>query len=192
MCEDSIQKDELRRNFLDKRKSLSEEKAELKSKIIVEELTQLNRFKEAAVIHSYVSIKKNREVDTIKFIKSCLETGKEVVVPKMVGKGKLKHIRIYSLDDLEENNMGIPEPAIDNSDPVSLNELDLVVVPMVAGDRFKNRIGYGAGYYDRFLEKCSALKVGLLFDCQFFDGKLPVQEFDIPLDILISESRIIE
>ncbi|MCG2589776.1 5-formyltetrahydrofolate cyclo-ligase [Rhodohalobacter sulfatireducens] len=192
MGEDSIRKDELRRNFLDKRKSLSEGKAELKSKIIVEELTQLNRFKEAAVIHSYVSIKKNREVDTIKFIKRCLETGKKVVVPKMVGEGKLKHIPINSLDDLEENNLGIPEPDEDNSNPISVKELDLVVVPMVAGDRFKNRIGYGAGYYDRFLENCSALKVGLLFDCQFFDGKLPVQEFDIPLDILISESRIIE
>jgi len=192
MVEDSIRKEELRRNYLDKRKSLSEEKAELKSKNIVKKLTQLTRFKEATVIHSYVSIKKNREVDTIKFIKRCLETGKEVVVPKMVGEGKLKHIHIDSLDDLKENNMGIHEPALDNSDPVSVNELDLVVVPMVAGDRFKNRIGYGAGYYDRFLENCSALKVGLLFDCQFFDGKLPVQEYDIPLDILITESRKIE
>jgi 5-formyltetrahydrofolate cyclo-ligase len=192
MCDDSIRKNELRRNFLDKRQSLSEEKAELKSEIIVNELTQLTRFKKASVIHSYVSIKKNREVDTIKFIKRCLENGKKVVVPVMVGEGKLKHIRIHSLDDLSENSMGIPEPALDNSGPVSVNELDLVVVPMVAGDRFKNRIGYGAGYYDRFLENCSALTVGLLFDCQIFDGKLPVQEFDIPLDILISESGIIE
>jgi 5-formyltetrahydrofolate cyclo-ligase len=60
---------------------------------------------------------------------------------------------------------------------------------MVAGDRNKNRIGYGAGYYDRFLKNCTATKMGLLFDCQLYDHTLPVEYFDIPLDVLITESQ---
>lgn len=116
--------------------------------------------------------------------------GKQVVVPKIMGDGKLEHFEINSLDELRENSLGVPEPLAGKK--IFVDNLDLIVVPMVAGDRFKNRIGYGAGYYDRFLQNCPAPKIGLLFDCQLFDGTLPVEEFDIPLDILITESQRVE
>jgi 5-formyltetrahydrofolate cyclo-ligase len=108
----------------------------------------------------------------------------------MIGEGKLSHIRLDSLKDLRKNSLGVPEPV--GGRKFSVDDLDLVIVPMVAGDRKKNRIGYGAGYYDRFLTNCSAPKVGLLFDCQLYDDTLPVESFDIPLDILITESERIE
>lgn len=190
MSDDSIRKEELRRIFLKKRQSLSRQQTEEKSTKIIEQLIQLKPFKDANVIHSYVSIKKNREVDTRNLINRCFEIGKQVVVPKMMGEGKLEHFRINSLNQLRENSMGVPEPVAGKK--MSVVNLDLVVVPMVAGDRFKNRIGYGAGYYDRFLGKCSNPKIGLLFDCQLFDGTLPIEEFDIPLDILITESKQIK
>lgn len=191
MPDDSIRKEELRRFFLKKRQSLTKHEEKQKSGKIIEQLIQLKLFKAANVIHSYISIKKNREVDTTKLIKNCFERGKSVVVPKMAGEGKLEHFRINSLDELRENSMGVPEP-VAGQKKIAVDNLDLVIVPMVTGDRFKNRIGYGAGYYDRFLDTCPAPKIGLLFDCQLFDGTLPVEEFDVPLDILITESGQIE
>lgn len=190
MFESSEKKEELRRYFLNERKKLSEKEVEAKSSVIIDQLVQLSAFKEAKVVHSYVSIKKNKEVDTSQLIWHCLDSDKTMVVPKMLGKGKLQHCEIKSFDDLQENSWGVPEP--DNGKEISVDILDLIIVPMVAGDYLKNRLGYGKGYYDRFLGKSNAITIGLLFDCQLNDDKLPVEEFDIPLDILQTESQRIE
>lgn len=190
MAGNSVDKEELRNQFLEKRNALSDNEADEKSQRIIDRVLKTKEFQVADTIHSYVSIQKNREVNTIRFLKTCLQMNKQVVVPKMIGEGQLNHFEIDSLDDLRENNWGVPEPVYGRK--ISVRELDLIIVPMVAGDRNKNRIGYGAGYYDRFLQSCSALKMGLLFDCQLYDNTLPVENFDIPLDILITESELIE
>lgn len=186
----SVKKEELRRHFLEARKRLSEKEVETKSAAIIDQILQLSAFKETDVVHSYVSITKNQEVNTSNLIQKCLHTGKRMIVPKILGKGKLQHVEIKSLNDLQKNSLGIPEP--DDGKEISVETLDLIIVPMVAGDHFKNRIGYGEGYYDRFLAKSTAITIGLLFDCQLYDDKLPVEEFDIPLDILVTESQRIE
>ncbi|MDZ7719171.1 MAG: 5-formyltetrahydrofolate cyclo-ligase [Balneolaceae bacterium] len=183
-------KEEIRHNFLKKRQNLSSQEVEKKSEQIIKQLLRLKTFRDANVIHSYVSIEKNREVNTKKFIQSSLDMGKQVVVPKIAGEGELQHFKINSLDELRENSLGVPEPSGGREIPI--RDLDLIIVPMVAGDLNKNRIGYGAGYYDRFLQNCTAAKVGLLYDCQLYADSLPVEEFDIPLDILITESREIK
>lgn len=186
----SVDKEELRSHFLKKRNNLSGKEVEERSRHIIKRVLKTGEFQVAETIHSYVSIQKNREVDTFRFLETCLQMNKQVVVPKIVGEGQLNHFEIDSLDDLRENSWGVPEP-VDGKE-ISVRELDLVIVPMVAGDRNKNRIGYGAGYYDRFLQSCSVPKMGLLFDCQLYDNTLPVENFDIPLDILITESQRIE
>lgn len=183
----SNQKEELRNRFLDARTKLSDQAVREKSQSITEKLIKVKQFKEANVIHCYVSIKKNKEVDTRKFIKLCFQLGINVVAPKIMGEGLLKHYEINSLQELQENKLGVPEPM--SGKEVSFDEIDLVVVPMVAGDRKKNRLGYGAGYYDRFLEKCTAPSIGILYTNQLYEGILPIEEFDIPLDILITESE---
>ncbi len=187
---DCSEKEELRNHFLKERKKLSDTEVETKSTEIIHRLLQLHAFQEADIVHSYVPIKKNHEVDTAQLIHHCFDTDKKIVVPKMLEQGKLQHLEIESFDDLKKNSWGIPEP--DKGKEISVERLDLIVVPMVAGDRFKNRLGYGQGYYDRFLEKSDAIKIGLLFDCQLFEKKLPVEKFDVPLDILITESQRIE
>lgn len=186
----SVDKEELRSHFLKKRNALSGTIANEKSQRIINRVLKTKEFQLANIIHSYASIQKKREVDTIRFLETCLQMNKQVVVPKMKEGGRLNHFAIDSLDDLSENSLGIPEPV--NGREIPVGDLDLVIVPMVAGDRSKNRIGYGAGYYDRFLQSCSAPKIGLLFDCQLYDNTLPVENFDIPLDILITESERIE
>lgn len=190
MAGNSVSKEELRSYFLEKRKDLSDREKNEKSRRIVDRVLKTKQFQAADTIHSYVSIQKNREVDTFRLIKDCLQMNKKMAVPKIIGEGQLNHFLIDSLVDLRENSWGVPEP-VDGKE-ISVKELDLVIVPMVAGDYFKNRIGYGVGYYDRFLKNCSAQKMGLLFDCQLYDRRLPIENFDIPLDILITESQRIE
>lgn len=190
MADWSSSKKGLRTFFLDVRKGLSENEVEKKSSDIINRVLQSAVFSQAGTIHTYVAIKDKNEVDTIPIIKECFVRKKTVAVPKIVGDGLMEHVMLSSLDDFERNSWGVPEPG--SGHPIPVKEIDLVIVPMVAGDRFKNRLGYGKGFYDRFLLNCSAVKMGLLFDCQLHDKKLPVESYDIPLDILITESKRID
>ncbi|HKK44144.1 MAG TPA: 5-formyltetrahydrofolate cyclo-ligase, partial [Balneolaceae bacterium] len=74
---------------------------------------------------------------------------------------------------------------------VSPKELDLVVIPMVGGDEQRNRIGYGEGFYDRFLSLVSCPKIGLTFEQNIVE-RIPVEDFDITLDKIITEQRVID
>lgn len=183
-------KNKLREYFLEVRKNLSDSLVEKNSKKIHQQILNSREFIQTNIIHTYISIQKNKEVNTIPLIKACFERGKKVVVPKIVGDGIMDHFELSSLDNLNVNKWGVPEPNDGRKFPVE--DLDLVIVPMVAGDHFKNRLGYGKGFYDRFLKRCPATKIGLLFDCQLSESKLPVESYDIPLDILITETERIE
>lgn len=176
-------------HFMNVRKDLSKSEIETKSKRIIDTVTDTDLFNRASVIHCFYGIQKNREVQTDAFIRTCMELGKTVVLPRMVGESELRHHRIDSLQQLEESRWGIREPSV-NRPVVEPSALDLIMVPMVAGDRLCNRLGYGKGYYDRFLAKTSAPTIGVLFDCTLSDEPLPVEPFDIPLGKLITESAV--
>lgn len=179
----------LRKKILSGRLNLSSDEVAEKSKRIINTLTKCDQFKRSKCIHTYISISKNNEVGTLNFIEDCFRLRKRVVVPKMKKKGELLHIEITSLNNLEKNDWGILEPATNNE--IDISEIDLIVVPMAAGDINKNRLGYGKGYYDRFLSKTGAFKIGLLFEMQLLEKLLPVDSFDVPLDKLITEKRVI-
>jgi len=181
------EKSKLRRKFLTIRKSLSKQYVSDNSRLIAQRVLQSEEYKNAGTIHCYVSITENKEVHTHDLIRQCLEDGKKVVVPKMADHQKLRHIFLHSMDDLVPNHWNVPEPKTD--DEANLKELDLILVPMVAGDRFKNRVGYGKGYYDRFLSQCDSKKMGLLFSCLLNDQKIPVDPYDVPMDIIITETE---
>lgn len=190
MADHFSSKKEIRELFLESRQNLSQKFVEKKSREIQKRILNTSEFQKAEVIHTYISIAQNNEVNTLPIIETCFEQGKKVVVPKIAGDGMMDHIEIFSFDELEINNWGVPEPKGGNTFPI--DDLGLIIVPMVAGDRYKNRLGYGEGFYDRFLKECSATKIGLLFDCQLFENKLPVESYDIPLDILTTETKQIE
>lgn len=179
----------LRKQFLSERMKLDDSEVKKKSACIIDQLIKTDEFKGASVIHTYVSITSKKEADTISLITYCLKSGKRVVVPKMMDKGELKHIEITTINNLKKNDWGILEP--ENNNEVNISDVELIVVPMVAADRHRNRLGYGKGYYDRFLSKVDAFKTGLLFEVQFFEELLPVDSFDVPLDKIITEKRII-
>lgn len=184
---DFTDKSDVREYYLKQRNRLADKDVEIKSKLISEKLIGLKIYLQANTIHSYVSIDKNKEVNTHQLIETSFEKNKSVVVPKIRNGGKLEHIQIQSLSGLKINNWGIPEPV--HKKYLPLPEIDIVIVPMVAGDKKKNRIGYGKGYYDRFLSEIDAFKIGLLFDCQLSEIEIPTQSFDVSLDMLITESQ---
>lgn len=190
MMIDSERKAELRSRYLEVRSNLKPRDVKFKSEQILLTLLETDFFTSSEVIHTYVSISSRNEVDTRELIKRCFLQEKTVVVPKIKVGGKLNHVELKSITDLKENSWGVAEPEADT--PFNISKIGLVIVPMVAGDLQKNRLGYGKGYYDRFLNRLNAVKVGLLFENQLYSHTLPTEPFDIKLDFIITEKRIIE
>lgn len=183
------QKEELRQHLLDQRKAISEDAFTKGSSEIIQKLKQQSEFVNADVIHCYVSINGRREVDTHGLLKKMLSSDKKVVVPVTdFQEGTLTHIQLDSYDKLEANKWGVPEPK--DGKEISPEELELVIVPMVGGDTKCNRIGYGEGFYDRFLKQVHCPKIGLIFERNIVE-QVPVENFDVPLDKIITESQII-
>lgn len=189
MMDNNKSKELIRKELLDTRKNLSDSDVEEKSWKIFQQLMNLHEFQTAGHIHCYVSMKTQNEVDTSEIIQFCIDREKIISVPKMELDGELSHHTITSIQELKMNSWGVPEPSTFSA--VKLSEIELIMVPMVAGDLKKNRIGYGKGYYDRFLKKAEAIKIGLLFECQLLDKAIPVNTYDVPLDILVTEKRVI-
>jgi len=177
----------LRKKFLDIRNSFSSDQVGQKSRMIQEKLFQLPEFIDSKVVHTYVSMSSMNEVSTREIIQYCFDQNKRVVVPKMEKQGVLSHHLIESMGELEKNSWGVDEPKTENKFPI--NKLSIVLVPMVSADNLKNRLGYGMGFYDRFLSQVKTFNVGLAFDCQISENMLPVEPFDKKIDVILTESQ---
>ena len=179
-----------------KRKSLSKMEVEEKSTAIREKLFSLNEFKDAKNIMFYVSF--NNEVNTIETIKELSKNKKEnkknIIVPYVEKNNPILQLsEIKDFSDLEPKTFGILEPKKNKIKNFDIDRLDLVIVPGIAFDKNGHRIGYGYGYYDRLLGKLGdkATKTGLCYEFQLID-KIPEEKHDIPMDIIITEKRIIK
>lgn len=183
-----MEKRELRKLLCKKLDSLTEEEIAHGNKKIEENFLSLD-FENAESAFVYVSA--GREVETREIIQSLLERGVRVAVPRCLGKGEMVATQIESLDELSVGMYGLLEP--ESSAPeISPEKLSLIVVPGLAFDESGGRLGRGAGYYDRFLEKAeSALKVGLCRE-ECLLSKVPTDEHDKRVHIVITEERIIK
>lgn len=168
-------KQEMRRHILDLIKSQKEEVASIKNRVIFEKFLALPVFVRARTILFYVSFQ--GEVDTFALMNKAIELGKKVAVPFIVKEEKkIIPVAITAMKELKTGTYGIMAPCKrDNS--LSLGQIDLVVVPGVAFDRLGNRLGRGAGYYDRLIFELSASTptVGLAYDLQIV-GAIPSLE----------------
>ncbi len=182
----------MRKEYISLRNNISSDNLHSKSQMIVEMLNELDLVKRAELIMCYVSF--GSEVFTHEIINTWLSQGKQVCVPRVLKtKGKsMEAVKISSLEELVPGTYGVLEPTSGQKNIVSPDSIDVVIVPGCAFDINRNRMGYGAGYYDRFLELISdnCLKVGVAFDFQIMD-EIPCEEHDIPMDIIITEQRII-
>lgn len=188
-------KKELRKSILDIRDNLNVDKKREKDNTIRKIFLESSHYKNAEKIFIYISY--SSEIDTIEIIKKALKDGKEIFVPRTIFKTKVMDaVKIISLDNLKKDRYGIPEP--EESEPhINPDELDLIVVPGVAFDDKGGRIGYGAGYYDRYFKKISKernrliKKIALAYDFQVIDN-VPMDEQDVKIDCIITEKHILK
>jgi 5-formyltetrahydrofolate cyclo-ligase len=149
----------------------------------------MRHIRDGETIMVYTS--KEKEVNTIPLITSLLERGNPIIVPIIVQKDvslRLSYLRDFSV--LVPSTFGVPEP-IGSEILATGDDVDTIILPMLGFDRFGGRIGYGAGYYDRFLAKNQNLrKIGIAFSCQEYDT-LPADENDIPMNYIITEEGIV-
>lgn len=180
-------KQELRKRMLKARDALTEGEVMLASQAISYSLAANERFIEARTIGFY--IRKGNEVDTRPMIDAALRAGKHVCAP-VTSTHSLEFHFFESLSDMKPGKFGILEPKTQNTKPGETAEPDLIVVPGVAFGLCMHRLGYGKGYYDRFLAKSAAYRVGVCFDFQVME-KLPSHEDDQRMDEIITEKRVI-
>lgn len=183
-------KQEQRKNILEKRNCLTVGQINCISEIIINKLIKLEAFKQSNVIMCYMDF--NNEVKTKDFINLCFIMGKRVAIPYIKSNSEMVAVEIINIEnDVVRGSYGILEPK-NNAAEIEPKEIDFVITPGIAFDKEKNRLGYGKGYYDRFLEKVkkNCFKVAIAYDFQILDS-ISKDNHDIPLDMIISEKRII-
>ncbi len=188
----SGKKGELRQKALQIRRSLRADELESLSGAIEARLYALAEYADARTVATYVA--KPDEVQTASIIRHSLAAGMRILVPKTDPAGKrLIFSELRDFDrELAPGQMGILEPRPEFMRRVDLADANLVLVPVVAWDERGYRLGYGAGYFDRALGGLGfdVLKIGLGLEAQRFD-ELPVEIFDVPLEIVITERRVV-
>ena len=185
-------KAEIRRTALAARRTEADKA--LLSRRITERVLALPEFAAAQTVMSYVSTAD--EVDTTALIRRCWADGKRVVT-SYCGKSDLHLFLLTDFSNLAPGTMGILEPRRElrgtNGHAVDPLEIELALVPGVAFDRRGGRLGFGKGYYDRFLIRLGpfACTVGLAFECQLFD-RVPLLTHDVVLHKLVTDSTVYE
>lgn len=175
-----MNKKELRSAIREKKRAMSEELILRKSSALKDKFLATDAYRQAAAIYGYLPY--NQEVRTVPILEQALRDGKKVAVPKVYG-DDMKFIYLDDLSRVAKGYAGIPEPVDDG--PVADDEGALVLMPGLAFDPQGHRIGYGGGFYDRFLERePHHPTVALCYDFQMFQ-KLETEEFDIPVDLVI-------
>jgi 5-formyltetrahydrofolate cyclo-ligase len=167
-----------------------------RSEIIAQKLDSLACMKDAASIMCYVSF--GNEVYTHSLIKKWICEGRQISVPSVAnavnGSRSMYAVKLTDFSELSaKGKYGILEPPLLDSNIIDPSDIDIIIVPGSAFDINKNRMGYGAGFYDTFFASVpaeSCKKVGICFDFQVFN-LIPYDEHDIPLDLLVTDKRII-
>ena len=183
--ENNLEKANLRKVFLERRDSTSYDLIKLSSQKIHNKLKQLEVFRKAKRIACYYPI--GSEVMTQDIMQELLGDGKEICLPKVVG-DMLNFRKIEGLNDLEKGNFGIMEPK--EKCPIVEN-IDVVLVPTVGITKNGTRLGYGYGYYDRFLSSSNAKTISLTFSKQMVKS-IPSSENDIKIDWVVTEDEVFE
>ncbi|RDY23553.1 5-formyltetrahydrofolate cyclo-ligase [Romboutsia maritimum] len=185
-------KTEFRKKVIKERKNQTPEFINKNSNLITEKLLQMDCIKNAKTIMLYLDF--NNEVSTNNLITKLISLRKTVASPiTLKEERKLLPYKILNLQyGIKFGAYGIREPNPKYSNSIDIKNLDVVIVPAVAYDLNCYRLGYGGGFYDRFLENLrdDATTIGIAFDLQIFDN-VPKEPHDAQLDYIITESKIL-
>ncbi len=185
-----ISKTLLRKVLLDYRRLLYTEVYLKRNGLLCKNLLDFIKNENFKTIHTFLPIEKNNEPDITRIFPDLLESGGEIIISKTNFEKKTQeHFFLDEDTRLEKNNMGIPEPV--DAQPADINEVDLILVPLLVADKMGNRIGYGGGYYDRLLKETSAMKVGLSLSPPL-DKIIQAEDWDISLDKIITPFDLLE
>jgi len=175
-----MDKKELRKAIRAKKQALTGEEIRRRSASLTWQFQHTAQYRDAKTLYAYLPY--NQEVRTEELILQALEDGKRVAVPKVYC-DEMRFIYINDFEDLDEGYAGIFEPIAD--EPVADDPTALVLMPGVAFTEDGKRMGYGGGFYDRFLQsEPEHPTVALCYDFQIME-ELPTEEFDVPVDLVI-------
>ena len=175
-----MDKTELRRRIREKKRAMTPEEIEERSRELGRQFAATEAYRKAKTIYGYMPY--NQEVRTVPMLEQALRDGKKVAVPKVFG-DEMKFIWLTDLTQVEKGYAGIPEPVADG--PVADDETALVLMPGLAFDPEGHRIGYGGGFYDKFLAgEPGHPTIALCYPFQVFPH-LETEAHDLPVDTVI-------
>lgn len=175
-----MDKTELRREIRVRKRAMTEEEIETRSAKLAQLFFASKAYQNAKTIYGYLPY--NQEVRTVPMLERALKDGKKVAVPKVYGE-EMKFLYLDDLNAVAKGYAGIPEPIAD--EPVAQDETALVLMPGLAFDPQGHRIGYGGGFYDKFLAaEPNHPTLALCYEFQMLP-KLDVEDHDIPVDTVL-------
>ena len=175
-----MDKKELRRSIRERKRAMTEEEIVMRSEKLGVLFAQSEAYKNAKTIYGYLPY--NQEVRTVPMLEQALKDGKKVAVPKVYG-DEMKFLYLDDLTKVSKGYAGIPEPIADG--PVADDETALVLMPGLAFDPQGHRIGYGGGFYDKFLAaEPNHPTLALCYEFQMLPV-LDTEEHDIPVDTVL-------
>ena len=175
-----MDKKTLRREIREKKRLMTQAQIVSASEDLAKQFLNTKQYAQARTIYGYLPY--NQEVRTVPILEQALRDGKRVAVPKVYG-DEMRFIYIEDFEGLNPSDMGIPEPVFDT--PVADDPTALVIMPGLAFDPQGHRIGYGGGFYDKFLaSEPSHPTIALCYDFQMFSD-LDTDTFDVPVDMVL-------
>ena len=175
-----MDKKELRRQIREQKRAMSEEEIVAASERLGELFLNCPQYKDAKTIYGYLPY--NQEVRTVPMLEQAMKDGKRVAVPKCYGE-EMRFIYMEDLSKVEKGYANIPEPVAD--EPVAQDPAALVLMPGMAFTRDGKRMGYGGGFYDKFLAaEPDHPTVALCYAFQMVED-LPTEDYDIPVDCVL-------
>lgn len=184
--------DRLRREKRALRAALDADSLERAAHLLAQRIVELPAYREAGSIAAYFAV--NGEIDPAVVIESALAAGKRVYLPHLDGEA-LRFAPYFHGQKMRLNRFRLPEPDVDRAAMLAPRDLDLVLVPLVAFDRERNRVGMGGGYYDRSFAfrqdggPASPLLVGIAHEQQRVDALKP-QAWDVRLDLVVTDAGV--
>ncbi|NDV15277.1 5-formyltetrahydrofolate cyclo-ligase [Muricauda sp. TY007] len=182
-------KHELRKKYTNLRAEVTSEQASDFSLAMANNILQIPIW-DFFYYHIFLSIEEKNEVDTLPLITLLQGKDKNVVVPKVVSSNSMENYLLTDNTSLKKSAWGVPEP-LDGIE-VPENKIDVVFVPLLAFDVLGNRVGYGKGFYDTFLNKCpkETIKIGLSFFEAESEPITDVNENDVKLDYCVTPQKV--
>lgn len=182
-----MDKNEVRQLIKAYRQKLTDEDVKIQSRLIIDRLKKSDIYKTSENVFLYMSY--NREVDTYMLLSKCLTDNKKVYAPKVLSKTDMEFYCIQDEHDLVSGYMGIMEPS-DSCEKANTRD-GLFIMPGLAFDYDFHRIGYGGGFYDRYLSTDNTfIKAALAFDFQLLEA-IPYEKHDLKPDYIITQTQFI-